>query len=187
MVSQQMHWEEPVPDIQEWLLDTNYSLYQQMGQLFLLGNNRTVLNRRLRTKRYAMLVKLVGNQYAMNAEYLDDFNRAHMKVIPRCVANFYTVFAFQHHSPLVKVFDKQMMKFLEHGIVDHWQRMYLADEQVRYMKNFFENLDAEVRQEIDFSKLRGTFCFLICGYVAATVAFILEIVVHSKRLRKFVP
>lgn len=181
MVSRGINWEEPVPDIQKWLLETNYSLYQQIGRLFLVGNNSTVLNQKLRTKKYAMLVKLVDNQYVMNGEYLDDSGRAHMKVIPQCIANFYTVFAFQRDSPMVEVFDRQMLKFLEYGIVEHWQRIYSAEGQVRYMKNFFKNLNAEVRQEIDFSKIRGAFCFLIYGYATATAAFILEMIVRNNK------
>ena len=137
MVKFNIRWEEPTTDIQMWLKETRHPLYTRLGDLFFVGNNTTIMNQRLRTQNYAMLVKLTDTKYAMNAEDLDDYGRVNMKLIPQCAANFFTVLAFQQNSPFTEIFNDAIPKFVEHGFVHYWQKKYSSLKGLGYMRNFF--------------------------------------------------
>lgn len=174
-----LNWEEPLDDIRKWLKNTGDPLYSQLADLYLKNDNRTEMNERLRYNNYVFMVKVLREKYVMNAEELDDYNRLHMKLIPDCLANFYSVIAFKKNSPLVKIFDRKIKSFVEYGLTNYWHRMFANRVEFRYMKLFFMLNEQDYLQEFDLPKLQGSFYLLTIGYLLALFVFFVECLLSS--------
>lgn len=116
-------------------------------------------------------------------ETFDDI--AHeLRLMKECLFQHFTVFGFQHHSPFKQIFDRQIARFLEAGILQNWFRDMTIKYGKSYMNHFFESNVARSNEPIvlTLEHVSGAFYFLIIGAIISTIVFGIEIL--YKKIKK---
>lgn len=184
MVDQQTQWVEPKNDIQKWLKSTNDSICMGIAQNFRIGDNRTEINKKLKTGQYGFLVKRFAGDFVSGSEELDDYAKTYLHPIPGCLATFYSSIAFQRNSPFPNYLNRKIISMFENGIVHYWRELTLRKPTYGYLKRFKSlYVDEMVTSKFDMDKLSGILYFLVCGYGLSIVCFVNEVFKRRKNCK----
>ncbi|KAH1009437.1 hypothetical protein HUJ04_001792 [Dendroctonus ponderosae] len=176
MVEQQTQWVEPKNDIQKWLKKTNDSICMGIAQNFRIGDNRTEINKKLKSGQYGFLVKRFAQDFVSGSEELDDYAKIYLRPIPGCLATFYSSIAFQKNSPFPLYLNRKISSMLESGIVNYWRQLTLRKPAYGYLKSFKSlYVDQMVTSKFDIDKLSGILYFLVFGFGLSIVCFVNEL------------
>ncbi|XP_030762404.1 uncharacterized protein LOC115887192 [Sitophilus oryzae] len=175
MIEKGIKWEEPRNDIQLWFEQTKDPLCTTIAKNFRQSSDRISMNKHVLTGKYGLLVKMTSRSMVVGSEELDDQGKTRLRLLPGCLAWFYSSIAFPKHSPLKKHFNRKINLYFSNGLLSFWESMTIRKSNYRYMKNFKEiYMEGMVHRKIDMEKLTGIFYFLICGYIFSVICFILE-------------
>ncbi|KAI2474252.1 Ionotropic receptor 185, partial [Diabrotica virgifera virgifera] len=168
----------------EFLL-TNSTLYTKLANLHVYG-------RRIedRSQHSAIFVTMVENQYVVDIVTLPEEAKQYYKVIKQCVATHGSVFFVKKDTPLTKLIDKTIIKFVESGIANHilfkYLHLYGSGSQATFFTNYIENRFFRI---IGMSKLVGAFILLATGLLASFFVFLFEIrmykIDHNRELKSW--
>ncbi|CAG9838601.1 unnamed protein product [Diabrotica balteata] len=139
----------------EFLL-INSTLYTKLANLHVYG-------RRIedRSQNSAIFVTLVENQYVVDIVTLPEEAKQYYKVIKQCVATHGSVFFVKKDTPLTKLIDKTITRFVESGIANYilfkYLHLYDSGSQATFFTNYVAN---RFYRTIGMSKLVGAFILL---------------------------
>ncbi|GAB0090952.1 uncharacterized protein DMENIID0001_057370 [Sergentomyia squamirostris] len=86
---------------------------------------------------YAQVVSVLNNGWVTDKSQRFENASSKYRVMNTCIYNSYTVFAFQKNSPYLKYFNKEIPKYVESGLLQHWLTLANVHYGKRYIKNFF--------------------------------------------------
>lgn len=134
-------------------------------------------NRRIDTKDFARVVKLIGQKYVSDTESFDEYKKTHLRLLKECIFNSYSSFVLRRHSKYTPFFNKMLMRLNEHGFITHWYRQSTINPRYSYMNNFFSSYVTESKEHVPLtvSKLKGAFLMLGVGLMLALLIFFCEI------------
>ncbi|KAF7278049.1 hypothetical protein GWI33_008821 [Rhynchophorus ferrugineus] len=181
LVKHNILWEEPETEMSSYFANSGDPLAVGISKNFRQNSDKELMNKRLRSGRYALLVKLTISSIVAETEDLDEYGQTHLRLLPGCLALFYSSVGLPRNSPLIKYFDANAGKYFETGLIRYWEALTVQKPEYRYMANFKEiYVDQMKYQVIDMKKLSGIFYFLIFGYVISFLVFLFELS-HNKQ------
>lgn len=175
IVSNNVVWEDPTPDVKNELLKSGDSFLRKLADLYVYGDSVTMLNYKLRYEKYSTLVRLLPEKYVMGAEELDSYSKEHTKVLKRCLSTNYGVFTLQNNSPFSKYLSIIIQKYTENGLVLYYHKTFARQKETRYMEKLFKDYSGQLHININLHNLQGIFIGLISGYFLALIVFVIEV------------
>ncbi|XP_066248088.1 uncharacterized protein [Euwallacea similis] len=186
MIDRKTQWAQPQNDIQMWMKNTNDQTCVGIADNFRIEADGKARNDHLKEANYAFLIKRFASSLFSGAEELDSYGQIYLRVLPGCLATFYSSVGFPKNSPFADFFNEKMYHLFGSGLVEHWEQRTSRKKAYRYMEAFKSlSVGEMVTSKINLNKLSGVFYFLIFGYGLSVLCFVNEYLSHSCKLSVF--
>jgi hypothetical protein len=184
VIENNIKWIDSNKWFRNWMKNTSNELFERLALQFELVTSISQRNEKLRQENYAMVVDTLPDQYEqffMFAETLDNHGREHLKILQEDIGCFNVLFPLRVNSPYVEMFNKVLVRLVEHGFIDHWHSTFINKSEYRFMKVFFQRYSHQVPQNINLQKLQGAFYSLFLGHSFAFIVFCVECYIKKQR------
>ncbi|GJQ76616.1 hypothetical protein Trydic_g15478 [Trypoxylus dichotomus] len=158
-------------------------IFRRIARLHSRNITDYMINMKLKkSENVAIFVKTLPSKYvhSEDLEKLDNSNLSRIKMLPKCAVLYLVGFYLTQNSPLTNYFNKYLMRYLEHGIINYWYMKMNTKSGILKRLTIFHNMHGanELSSSqiiLQLEELQGVFVLLLCGWIAAVFAFICEI------------
>lgn len=175
MLLQNVHWTDYDDADKEFFKNSSNPTIRKLPPLYV-DVKISERNIKIRKNHYAMVTTLMHDNYITETETLDDYGKRHLKILSECFLKSYIVFPLIKDSPYTAIFDKYIVLFLEHGLIQHWYSDVRVKSGMTNMSPFFSIYSSleTGRSPLSLKKVQGGFTVLLCGYGFALLTFLIE-------------
>ncbi|XP_066145916.1 uncharacterized protein [Euwallacea fornicatus] len=121
MIDRKIQWNQPQNDIQMWMKNTNDRTCMGIADNFRIEADEEARNYNLKQANCAFLVKRFASSLFSGAEELDSYGQIYLRVLPGCLATFYSSLGFPKNSPFANVLNERIYHLFASGLVNHWE------------------------------------------------------------------
>lgn len=185
-LEQGITWGEPFKDpiILEYLNATENPQYIELAKRFKVEKSYEDIYKKLGEGKYGKYCKTIGTSYVMGAESYMHLAKQ-LRVMTQCVFKYYLVFGFEKLSPFRKIFDRQIPRFVESGILNKWFNELILLYSDNRMQYFFDIGEQKIpARPLKFDNIVGALYFLVIGLSLATIAFCGEKIVFMLKIKQ---
>lgn len=186
-IEQGITWGQPFkdPTFLTFLYATENPLYIELAKRVQVEKSSEAVYKKLEEGNYGKYTKSLDNGFVFGAESIMPLSKQ-LRVMTQCVFKYFSVFGFEKLSPFRKIFDRQIPRFFETGILDQWFRELNALYSDSRMKFFFDKgVQETAASPLKLESLEGVAYFLAIGLGLATMVFCGELIVFRLKIKKY--
>lgn len=135
----------------------------------------------VKTKKYACMIQRLKN-FISPIKGISDLTD-YLRVMKGCLHNYYTGFGFNFHSIYTYIFDREISRLLESGIITIWFENLNTEYTKTNMSQFFDSYTIAKRepQQLTTANLVGVFYFYATGVISSIIVFVFELLRNMSR------
>ncbi|GJQ84106.1 hypothetical protein Trydic_g12080 [Trypoxylus dichotomus] len=176
MVEDKIKWGSTSAFVKSDVISSIYPDALELARNFLLEKDNFVKNRRIRSNKYAIVSDRLMEYYVTNTEYLDQYGRTYLEVLPQCYLKNAFIYPLSPNSPYKQLLNRRVFELSEYGFVRYWTNRIIIKYNMFYMYRFFEiNNGIGNHIPLSMAKIQGIFYFLLMGYILSLIVFVFEL------------
>ncbi|KAL3272686.1 hypothetical protein HHI36_014150 [Cryptolaemus montrouzieri] len=174
MVKMNIHWLERQSDNLKAYVRSFGGIYEAIADLFIFEKNTTVINMKIRNGKFAIPVESLPGRGLGYHEFLDEYGKEHMKVLPECLMKLHSVYVMQTNSPFQHFISRKILEVISHGFLEILFKKTVDKKHKKTVEGYYSIYIGELNNLLSLSKIQGGFWFILFGWILGLVCLINE-------------
>ncbi|KAL3272689.1 hypothetical protein HHI36_014153 [Cryptolaemus montrouzieri] len=174
MVKKNIYWLEQENDGLHSYIRSLGGVSETIADLFIFEQNVTIVNKKIRTGKFAVPVEALPGGGIGNHEFLDEYGKSHMKILPECLMKHFSVYIMQSNSPYKNLISRKILEAISHGFVEILFKKVVDRKHKKIVDGYYSVYTEDVDDILSISKIQGGFWLLSILWLLGLICFIYE-------------